>query len=92
MKSVKSVKGVPAGYEGLYREVVDQPMVMLDNLQDAIVGQWNGRVVYSENLILEILQDDMDPEDAQEWLDYNIYGLVDGMEYGPIIVSPLLFE
>jgi hypothetical protein len=65
--------------------------VMLDGLEDAIVGiveDFNGpRILYSQHKILSILQerDLMTFGEAEEFYDYNIKGLYAG-EQNPVFL------
>ena len=62
-------------------------VVILDGLDAAVIEQRGSRLVYSEEKIIDILmeRDGMTREEAIEFIDYNIVGLVDGMRNGPII-------
>ena len=68
-------------------------ILILNNLNDAIVGTWNNRAVYDEERILDILAKELGSyEDAREWFDFNILNLVEGMDDGPIIMTPMDFD
>ena len=56
--------------------------------EQAIIGQDDAslRVVYSANKIIEILSEEMTPEEAEEFYEYNILGAYMG-EMTPIYVS-----
>ena len=68
----------------------EKGILILEGLNDAIIGVWNCRAVYDESKILDILIDQFgDHVQAHEWLEYNILNLVIGMEDGPILMTPL---
>ena len=56
--------------------------------EQAIIGQDDAslRIVYSANKIIEILSEEMTPEEAEECYDYNIRGAYMG-DMTPIYVS-----
>ena len=56
--------------------------------EQAIIGQDDAslRVVYSANKIIEILSEEMTPEEAEEFYEYNILGAYMG-DMTPIYVS-----
>ena len=56
--------------------------------EQAIIGQDDAslRIVYSANKIVEILSEEMTPEEAVEFYEYNILGAYMG-EMTPIYVS-----
>ena len=56
--------------------------------EQAIIGQDDAslRVVYSADKIIEILSEEMTPEEAEEFYEYNILGAYMG-EMTPIYVS-----
>jgi hypothetical protein len=65
--------------------------VMLDGLEDAIVGiveDFHGpRILYSKNKVLQILEDrdGMSPIESVEFYEYNILGLFAG-EQNPVFL------
>ena len=56
--------------------------------EQAIIGQDDAslRIVYSANKIVEILSEEMTPEEAEEFYEYNILGAYMG-DMTPIYVS-----
>ena len=56
--------------------------------EQAIIGQDDAslRIVYSANKIVEILSEEMTPEEAEEFYEYNILGAYMG-DMPPIYVS-----
>ena len=56
--------------------------------EQAIIGQDDAslRIVYSADKIIEILSEEMTPEEAEEFYEYNILGAYMG-EMTPIYVS-----
>ena len=56
--------------------------------EQAIIGQDDAslRIVYSTNKIIEILSEEMTPEEAEEFYEYNILGAYMG-DMTPIYVS-----
>ena len=56
--------------------------------EQAIIGQDDAslRVVYSANKIIDILSEEMTPEEAEEFYEYNILGAYMG-DMTPIYVS-----
>ena len=56
--------------------------------EQAIIGQDDAslRIVYSANKIIEILSEEMTPEEAEEFYEYNILGAYMG-DMTPIYVS-----
>jgi len=78
---------------GIPRSLLSKNAIVLDGLDDAIVGYTDpGILVYSYNKLVDLIlaqwTDDMSREDAYEWIGFNILGLQstgDGfvMLYGP---------
>lgn len=64
-------------------------LVILDGYNSALIGQFEGRSVYSLSRIWKILQEDeMTYEEAKEYCSYNIEGSFANGN-GPIFVEPL---
>jgi len=64
-------------------------LTILDGYNSALIGQFEGRSVYSLSRIWKILQEDeMTYEEAQEYCSYNIEGSFANGN-GPIFVEPL---
>ena len=65
-------------------------LVILEDLKGALIGQYEGRTVYSLPAIWKILRerDGMTHEDAKEFCSFNIEGLFPSYR-GPIFVEPL---
>ncbi len=62
--------------ESLRRKVsgtVREDTMVFPDMEDAVVGVLRGRVIYDNNLMVEILmnRDGMSTEEAQEFIDYN---------------------
>ena len=55
-------------------ENFDEEYIIADGFDKAIIGVWDGKVVYSRPKILEILSKDMSYEEAIEFFDFNIEG------------------
>ena len=78
---------------GIPTDVLSENAIILDGLDDAIVGYTDpGILVYSYNKLVDLIlaqwTDDMSRKDAYEWIEFNILGLQstgDGfvMLYGP---------
>jgi hypothetical protein len=80
---------------------MDKDILKLEGFDEAVIGvcmTWNDntlveRVVYDGNKILDLLKSDgeMDEEEAQEYLDYNIIGAYMG-DTTPIVMWPTTAE
>jgi hypothetical protein len=76
---------------------MNKDLLKLDGFDEAIIGvcmTWNNetlveRIVYDGNKIIELLKSDgeMDEEEAQDYLDFNIIGAYMG-EATPIVMWP----
>ena len=66
----------------------ETPYMFADGLDEAIIGTWSEKVVYSENKCVEVLMktQEWDYETAREWFDFNIACAYVG-EHTPIFVS-----
>jgi hypothetical protein len=64
--------------------------LLVDGMDEAIVGvdEYNGRVVYDGDIIIQILCRDMSEEDAVDYYGYNILGAYVG-EKTPIYIIKL---
>lgn len=69
------------------------PYFVDDDYESAILGYTEGgNLVYSYDGMIEYLatKDDIAPEDAQEWIDYNVIRMIPYMgDKKPIIVYSL---
>ena len=67
----------------------DEEILKADGFDRAVIGidPESMRLVYDRNLMFDILvtDEEMDPEDAIEYLDYNVYGAYVG-EKTPIYI------
>lgn len=77
---------IPATLEEA-RPCLDNNAMILDGLDEAVVGHTDGRLVYSDEKIIKILmaENDWDYYEANDWLGFNIHGLVG--EGGPCFVD-----
>ena len=80
---------------------MNKDLLKLDGFDEAVIGvcmTWNNetlveRIVYDGNKIIELLKSDgeMDEEEAQDYLDFNIIGAYMG-EATPIVMWPTTAE
>ena len=71
---------------------IDGEYLIADGFNDAIIGIYNERVVYSSKKCIEILiqEHDMSDEDAFEYFYFNVSGSYVG-EKTPIFIDDLMF-
>lgn len=81
--------------EQLLLFVPDESLLFADGFDDAIIGldTLSLKVVYSKQLMIDILvNEDMTPEDAIEYLEYNTWNTYVG-EQTPIYIDQIdVFE
>lgn len=80
----------------LIRDMGLEDAIVFENpdYDSAIIGvSHDDRVVYSYARMIEhlVLNDEMDPEEAAEFIDYNTLGALPGIENGPIVVHDIMF-
>ena len=70
----------------------DEQFLSADGFEDAIVGVYDGRLVYSNLKCIEILmvRDGMSQEEAIEYFDFNVEGAYMG-EKTPIWVDDMFW-
>lgn len=68
----------------------ETPYLRADGFNDAIIGicMASQRVIYDKFKMIEILKEDMDEEEAIEYLAYNVWGAYVG-EYTPIYMDDM---
>ena len=64
--------------------------LLADGFDDAIIGVYDDKVVYSITKCIEVLMKDMTEEEAVEYFDFNVIGVYVG-EQTPIFVEDSLF-
>ncbi len=72
------------------REQIEDDIVILDNLDECIIGVDNrtGVLIYDRELIVKSLLKDMNYDEAEEYVEYNVYCLYAG-DTTPIILRRL---
>ena len=72
--------------ETILSDYPDETFLKADGFDDAIIGVWNGKLVYSTKACIDILAKDMSYEDAVEYFYYNVEGSYVG-EKTPIFID-----
>ena len=62
-----------------YLELCNPSAVRFDGLDEAIVGfDHRGNLVYDYQKMVDVFLDDMDKDEASDWVDYNIVSMNEG--------------
>lgn len=65
-----------------YLELADPEAIRFDGLDEAIIGtDHNGNLVYSHDRMVDIFKQDMEHDEAVEWIDYNVLPLNGGQGF-----------
>ena len=64
--------------------------LLADGFDEAIIGVYEDKVVYSNSKCIEILMKDMTEEEAVKYFDFNVLGTYIG-EQTPIFVEDTMF-
>jgi len=71
----------------------DDDLLFADEFDDAIIGVSDGRVCYDKEMMVHILctKDDMDRDEAYEYLEFNTWGAYIG-EKTPLYIDVYYFN
>ena len=74
-----------------YADSIDEQIIVFDNpnFDNSIIGiSYDNRVIYDYQLMIQdlIKQDDINEEDAVDFIDYNTLRSLNYMDNGPIIL------